>query len=224
MTNEKRYEALVNMIRAFDEAADMTLGEEVIKNPNIWDGSPNCIPGAAGAFYGWAASLLMEAKTGMDKKTTPSARLSAVNRIYKSACGQVRDSLYGAFQSGGKWAICDGYRFVRLNSKPESIPEVTGGIDLDRCIPAEAASAEPVELPAASEIKAHIAANKYKLGRSTMVHPMEAVSGWWCDPRALLDIIQALPDAVAHLPKNRTSAMYFTCENGEDAMLLPVRH
>ena len=227
MTNEKRYEAVVNMIRAFDAETENTMGEEIIKNPNKYENWQNAVRGVnVTTFYGCAASLLVDAMQGMDKKHTGATVNAAIQRVYKSAQKQGRESFRGAFKSGDRWAICDGYRFIRLNEKPNSVPECSADIDLDgRVIPVDARTAEEVTLPTVAEIKAHIADCKAKYGSKwarRRESAIEAVPGWWCNPNYLLDMVQALPNGVAHLPSKPIAPMYYESEDG-DAVLLPVR-
>lgn len=214
MTNEKRYELVCNMLRAYDVANDTKGGAEmVIKDPQAWQKS-TYFP-----FYADAAKLLLEAKQGIDKAKSGGSVISALTRIYKN-CGDARPNMQGVFKSGDRWAICDGYRFVRVNDKPESIPEVPGGIDLDQAIPKDAHRAELVDLPSVGDIKVYMAAHKQGRGK---YEPIEAAPGWWCNPQYLIDMIQAIPDGRAHKPDNERSAMYYAGESG-DAVLLPVRH
>lgn len=220
MTSEKRYEMVLRMLRAYDADSDgeRNAAEEVIRNPQKWIGC-DWLP-----FYASAAQLLIDARQEMDKKTTGAGRMAAIRRIYKSAADRNNQKFSGTFPSGDRWAICDGYRFIRLNSKPESIPECMGGIDLDQSIPAGAENAEVVTLPTVTDIKAAIAELKSKYGKDwNYKHPIEALPGWWCNAQYLLDMVQALPDGTAYAPKNYYSPLYYHSEDG-DAVLLPVRH
>lgn len=227
MTHDKRYELICNMIRAYgaessDPAYFADRAQRVIENPR------NYVSWATIPFYADAAELLVEALEGMDKATTPASALAAMKRIYKG-CSDSRPMLKGLFKSGDRWALCDGYRFIRVSSKPESIPEAStmpGGeepINLDKCIPDESRYSEAVTVPTAAEIRAFMAANKIKSGRGVTYNAMEALPGWWCNPAYLLDAVQALPGAIFHKPKSHYSPLYFESETG-DGMLLPVRH
>lgn len=215
MTNEKRYALVCEMLKAYDAVSDGAMGaaEEIIKEPHKWVNT-NLFP-----FYADAAALLIEAKEGMDKKVTPGARLTALKRVWKNA-SPYEERLNGIFKSGERWAVCDGYRWIRVNSKPESIPECMCDLDLDKTIPADAKQGEVVELPSAVEIKSFIASHKIRRGKT---EPMEALPGWWCDPQFLLDLIQALPDGKAYRPGKPFAPLYVEAEDG-DAILLPVRH
>ena len=218
MTDEKRYEAVCSMLRAFDAAANMDgVADMVIKKPQDWQ-----YGNAFNTFYTDAAKLLIEARQNMDRKATGAGRLAAINRIYKSAAGNVRESLRGIYKSDGRWAICDGYRFIRLNVKPDSIPECAG-LDLSKTIPQDAKDGEEVTLPGVAEIKAQIAELKAKYGKGWKYQPVKAFDGWWCNPQYLLDMVQALPNGKAYRPKNYYSPLYYESEDG-DALLLPARH
>ena len=215
MTNEKRYELVCEMLRKYDEISDGAMGaaEQVIKEPHTWSRS------AYFPFYANAAELLIEAQSGMDKKVTSAGRLAALKKVVKNVPPGM-DRLRGIFQIGDRWAVCDGYRFIRVENKPESIPEALGGVDLDHAIPQNAKQAEVVELPSVVEIKSFIAS--HKIGRG-QIEPMEALPGWWCNAQYLLDMVQALPDGKAYKPEKNISPLYYEAEDG-DALLLPVRH
>lgn len=222
MTNEKRYELICNMLRSFDSASGGTMNaaEEVIREPNKWQNSPYF------PFYADAAKLLVEARQEMDRKTTRAGSLAALNRIYKSALDNHRENLHGFFPNGDRWALCDGYRFVRVNSKPESIPEAPqkgDPLDLSRSIPAGAEDAEIVTLPTVAEIKAAIADLRSRYGRDWKRNPIEALPGWWCNAQYLLDMVQALPGGIAYKPEKYCTPLYYKSADG-DALLLPVRH
>lgn len=186
--------------------------ERVIRNPQEWENSKFF------SFYADAAKLLIEARQSMEKQSIGASRSAAIKRIYKSAARGSRVNLRGVFLSGDRWAICDGNRFVRLNSKPESIPECEGGIDLERAIPADARTADSVALPSVVEVKAFMA--EHPKNNRGIYRIMEALPDWWCNPEYLLDMLQALPGGTAHKPKNGFSALYYESPDG-DALLLP---
>lgn len=219
MTAEKRYELIVGMLR-MHEVNGLTEGitDEVIKNPSAWVNS-ELLP-----FYANGAQLILECREEMDKQNgVASSSLAAIKRIYKSACSSTsKEEFHGAFKSGEKWTICDGYRIVRLNSKPESIPETKSDLDIERAI-GSARDGEIVALPSVSEVKTKIAELKAMYGRNWKNMPIEPLPGWYCNPQYLLDMLQALPNGRAHLPKNSISPLYYESDDG-DALVLPVRH
>ena len=84
--------------------------------------------------------------------------------------------------------------------------------------------AESLQFPSIGEFRAYIVAHKVRRGRKTGCEPYCLGDCVWCDPKYLLDILQALPECTAHMPKSLTSCIYFTEPNGDDGLLLPVRH
>ena len=223
MTNEKKYALLTKMIREYDDAAKLDgLGEKMIQNPALYTRDP-FFP-----FLAAAAELLLDVQAAMDRGTTSAETLAALKRIYNS-CPPYRPAMYGFFRSGDMWALCDGFRFVRLHDKPGSIPEAPEAaegnppIDLEKIAHDALVGAEDVELPAAGQIKAYIAEQKAKHGsKKTRWDKYEALPGWWCDPQFLLDLVQALPGASAVKAPGPLKPVYLKSENG-DGLLLPVK-
>ena len=223
MTNEKKYALLVKMIQEYDNTAKLDgLGDKMIQRPDLYTHSQNF------PFLACAAELLLDVQAAMDRQTTSAETLAALKRIYNS-CPASRPAMAGFFRSGDMWALCDGFRFVRLHDKPGSIPEApeaAGGkppIDLEKTAQGAVVGAEEVELPAAGQIKAVIAEQKAKHGaKKTYWDKYEALPGWYCDPQFLLDLVQALPGAKAVKAPGAHKPVYLRSENG-DGMLLPVR-
>lgn len=217
MTCERRYKLVCDMLRDYcmKDYGNTELAKKVILDPHMWQCDSSNLP-----FYAYASELLIDAKAGMDKATTPKQRLAVLNRVVKNA---PREDFRGIFKSGERWAVSDAYRFIRINERPLSIPEVKNDIDLDRIIPKNTISAETVELPNVADIRAFMATNKIKSGRYISYNPIEAVPGWWCNPSYLLDMVQALPGGKAYKPANHYSPLYYQSDDG-DALLCAVRH
>lgn len=223
MTNEKKYTLLVKMIREYDAAAKLDgLGDDMIQRPDLYTHSE------AFPFLACAAELLLDVQAAMDRGTTSAETLAALKRIYNN-CPASRPDMDGFFRSGDMWALCDGFRFVRLHSKPGSIPEAqpTPGdkspLDLEKLAQEALVGAEDVELPTAGQIKAVIAEEKAKHGsKKNRWDKWEALPGWYCDPQFLLDLVQALPGAKAVKAPGPYKPLYLRSENG-DGYLLPVR-
>lgn len=115
MTNEKRYAAALYMLQSWEDAMHLEgIARDVEKEPRKWMYNKNFPVAAA------AAEIMVDALDGMATKRTGKTVFSAVKRIYENN-GTLRPQFYGIFQSGEKWAVCDGYRAVRLNS---DIPEL----------------------------------------------------------------------------------------------------
>lgn len=221
MTNEKKYTLLVKMIREYDDAAKLDgLGEKVIERPDVFAHS------GVSPFLACAAELLLDVQAAMDRGTTSAETLAALKRIYNN-CPASRPALDGFFRSGDMWALCDGFQFVRLHSKPGSIPEAQSRgkspLDLEKLAQEALVGAEDVELPTAGQIKAVIAAEKAKHGsRKNRWDKWEALPGWYGDPQFLLDLVQALLGAKAVKAPGAYKPLYLRSENG-DGYLLPVR-
>ena len=143
------------------------------------------------------------------------SRQSAIKAIYQNS---ISDKLKGTFQSGDKWAVCDGFRFIRTSNRPKDIPDCTG-MDLGR-VTENVERGKVVCPPSAHEINEFI--KERFMTRHRNLLPIEALPGWWCNPFYLLDMVKAMPDAVYYKPKNRLSPLYCESEDG-DALLLPVR-
>lgn len=223
MTNEKKYTLLVKMIHEYDHETKLDgLGDKVIQRPDMYAHS------GVSPFLACAAELLLDVQAAMDRETTSTETLAALKRIYNSLPAS-RPAMDGFFRSGDMWALCDGFRFVRLHDKPGSIPEAPGAaggnppIDLEKYAQEALVGAEDVDLPTAGQIKAVIAAEKAKHGsKKNRWDKWEALPGWYCDPQFLLDLVQALPGAKAVKAPGAKKPLYLRSENG-DGYLLPVR-
>ena len=216
MTDEKMYEHICTMIREHDESSDKNNANRVIEHPDRWvsDWHP---------FYASAAELLIEIRSRMDAEVTPRARQSALRRILKN-CPSSRPSMAGIFSYGDCFVICDGYRLIRLRNDISSLPHVKNDFDVGTIMQDIDASAEPLQLPRIGELRAYIAAHKVRRGRKMVCEAYCLGDYVWCDPKYLLDMLQALPGCTAYMPKSPISPIYFTEPNGDDGLLLPVRH
>lgn len=216
MTDAKMYEHICTMIREYDESSDKNNANRVIEHPDRWvsDWRP---------FYVSAAELLIEIRSRMDEEATPRARQNAIRRIIRS-CPSNHPSMAGIFPYRDYFVVCDGYRLIRLAKDIPSLPHVendfnVGGIMLDAT-----PSAEFLPLPTIGELRSYIAAHKVCRGRKTECEPYCLGAYVWCNPKYLLDMLQALPKCTACKPKSPISPIYFVEPNGDDGILLPVRH
>lgn len=136
---------------------------------------------------------------------------------------------YAWIDSQGRQCACDGFRAYRLNEPLplEPRPDDAGdGIDLDKVVPDIASGYDALPMPAAAEVKAHIALERAAKGRG--FSPL-----WDFGPGRpvvsapyLLDLLTVLPDAAEiycrHGVSGLVSPLYARSERG-DAILLPVR-
>ena len=217
MTPEKTYENIVTMLKEYDKTAGNTAAGAVIAKP--WEWTDNAIF----PFYASAAKMLIDCREQMDKKNTPAARMSAIKRICKSAVNRNDKRMQGVFPDRDAFAICDGYRFIRLKEDVPSLPHVdlknVIPMDLEKCTPRPENFVATAELPAAADLKAYIAKCK-AIGGKDNRFSWELPNGVFVNPQMLLDMIQVFPDAVAHIT-SKTAPIYFESEYG-DGVLMPV--
>ena len=155
-------------------------------------------------------------------KKTPVIR--AAERIIKNAS---REAYEGAFTSGGKQCVCDGYRLVRFRD-PLPLPEAAGGLDVEKSIGPASLYETPLDLPTVKDLRGLIriakqngtAGNVFRVSRKLCLYDfgpdLPTVNAQF-----LLDMLEALPGCTASFYKIH-SPIYFTAENG-DGILLPVR-
>lgn len=219
MTNEKRYQTICEMVLEHGKDVDgEELANDVIKNPHKYVGHKYF------TFFANAAALLVDCMEQEAKNSRTGSENAAIKRIFKST-DPYRENLRGVFEQSGKWIITDGCRAIRLNEKPEAIPECVGIKSIEDIMDTEKNKAiyrEKAELPDIASIKLYIAETKAKYGKEWKRQPMEALPGWYCNPQYLLDIMQALPDGTAYRPEKWSDMLYYESEKG-DAVLLPVR-
>lgn len=164
------------------------------------------------------------------KKSGRASALKAAERIIKSAKGQPKTALYGAWlNSSGKQCICDGFRAVRLIQplELEKIPENILPIDLDNLMKySETNSGEPLPLPDPAELKTYIKTEKArKKAIKDNTPPVWSFGDDLPDVNAqyLLDMLEIFPDSIAIPAESGTDkrAIYFTSAGG-DGLLMPV--
>lgn len=192
MTNEKRYGAALYMLRCWEDAAKLEgIAAAVEKDPRKWM-FEKAFPVAAAA-----AEIMVEALDNMAKSKAGAGAVNVAKRIYQEN-QPCRPSLAGIFESGGKWAVCDGYRAILFN---HDMPE----------------------LPTVAELKAWAASHGGKKALSAgKAKPYIWGGVVGVNVYYLIDMLQALENPRAYLPESKNSAIYFSGDNGE-GILLPVR-
>jgi len=221
MTYEAAYKHLCVILLEYDTANGSHSADDVIAHPERWVGTgylAQCNP-----FYASAAALLIEARAKLDVKTTPRSRLSAITRIVKN-CPDSRPSMCGIFTYGDRFVVCDGYRLIRMKEDIASLPHVKCDFDVNRAMKDTGPTEETLHLPTVGDLRAFMAENKVKFGKKIRHKPYHLDNFIWCDPKFLIDMIQALPECVAYKPANAKSQIYFAAPNGDDGILCPVYH
>lgn len=156
----------------------------------------------------------------------PRGTVSAVKKIIASAKKTPQTAQHGIYSIGGRYIACDGYRAVSLVSDIPDLPHTERGFDIRPFIKNAAESSETtVELPSIHDLKVLIAAeNKAaKVNRNHTKAPICISGFWYCNPKFLLEMLQALPECTAYMPQDAHSAMYFLAPDGSEGILMPVR-
>lgn len=222
MNSEKRYQSICEMLHSYDMATGNRGADHVIKNPFEWVNNPYQ------PFYATAADLLIDTLSGIDSKITSASTLAAIKRFYKSTnrnAARMHGIVENIDENGVKrFVIIDGYRLIRLNADPVSIPHV----DKEKAFDSDSINkimqvnryGEKLNLPTVQELKAFISEMKAKHGTKNNIP--YCIDGFiYVNPQFLLDFMQALPGCEAIRPEDAKHPIYFKSEDG-DGILLPV--
>lgn len=218
MTTEYTYGTLCTLLKAYDADAGRNSAEAVIASPANWLSNENPV-------YRSAAELLVEFRAKLDTRTTPKTITAAVKRVIANVDPR-RDNFKGIFPYNGQFVICDGYRLIRLNADITSLPHVENEFDVDGAMRGVITHGETLNLPRIPDLKAFLAeekARKKREGAKNFKLRTYCLDGFiYVNPQYLLDMLEALPDAVAYRPGKPASPIYFRADNG-DGILCPVR-
>lgn len=212
MTTEQKYKSLCRMVEAYG-AADHSqqIAENIIENPQSGSGLP---------FYREAAELLADVLKQLDKETTPRALAAVLNRIYKSAAKKHPDAA-GVIQCGDRCAVTDGFRVLRLNSEPKSLPKAKNQeIDIEQWFKG-LGKEEDFPLPSLAALKVDKARLEMAHGKSDKARRYRLNNRVMVDIDFLIDMLQALPGCKAYKPKAYYAPIYFKAQNG-DGILMPL--
>ena len=236
MTPEKRLESTLRALhlnwtnedglqRTADEAAQNPAA--VMNNPFISESNRTLL------------ELYMDALNEIERKKTPggSTVLSALKRF--CADGTPRFSGIDQISEGEKWVLACPSRAVRLNRKPETIPEQdkenSYAAQIDAFMQdAEKNSPNETNLPSAADVKKHIADYKAKNLKAKKRRDNKCdypynIPGTpvWVDPEKLLDMLTLFPDAQVFY-RSAINAVYFKSNDPESlceiGILMPLRH
>lgn len=236
MTAEKRLESTLRALRLnwTNEDGLQKTADEAIDNPVAVLDNPFTSDSNRALL-----DLYMDALNEIERKRTPggSAALSALKRFCAESDSGHRFSGIDRIGEGEKWVMACYSRAVRLNRKPETIPEqdkenrYAAQID---AIMRDAANNSPneTELPSPADVKKHIAdwkakhPHRRKARGSDFPYNLPGTPVW-VDPEKLLDMLTLFPDARVFY-SSAVNAVYFKsndpdslCELG---ILMPVRY
>lgn len=224
MNSELLYEKIVAMMKEYDLHTGSQGAESVIKDPHTWTGdAARYMP-----FYGLAANILIDAREGMEKKTTPASTLAAVKRVIKYT-EKTSPFLSGVFshpEDNYHFWLTNGHMLFRfcndipavkhLENAPFDIkPHLNAMIDA-----ANDNTKDLFPLPSVAALKAFQQAEKGR-GQAKNKRPVCLNDQYFYNPQYLIDILTIFPDARAIYPENNKSPLYIRSKNGF-AMLLPI--
>ena len=236
MTAEKRLESTLRALRLnwTNEDGLQKTADEAAKNPaSVMDNPFTSESNRA------LLDLYMDALNEIERKRTPggSAALSALKRFCAESDSGHRFSGIDRIGEGKKWVMACYSRAVRLNRKPETIPEQEKenryAAQIDD-IMRDAANNSPneTELPSPADVKKHIAdwkakhPHRRKARGSDFPYNLPGTPVW-VDPEKLLDMLTLFPNARVFY-RSAVNAVCFKsndpdslCEFG---ILMPVRH
>ena len=236
MTAEKRLESTLCALRLnwTNEDGLQKTADEAAKNPaSVMDNPFTSESNRA------LLDLYMDALNEIKRKRTPggSAALSALKRFCAESDSGHRFSGIDQIGEGKKWVMACYSRAVRLNRKPETIPEQEKenryAAQIDD-IMRDAANNSPneTELPSPADVKKHIAdwkakhPHRRKARGSDFPYNLPGTPVW-VDPEKLLDMLTLFPNARVFY-RSAVNAVCFKsndpdslCEFG---ILMPVRH
>lgn len=211
MTNEKRYALCCEALRAYAIETEQDAAALL-----RWVESD---PAAAARsrlnpFLAALAPIMQEARENMDKTTTSAGTLDALKRIAKTATSEQFNGHW--IDEEGRACICSGFHVVRLQGVTlGSIPTVPAWDSLKNVMQRPASGLYQIELPTVAECKAFQAAH----GKNA---PMPIDKGRrWIKPAYMVDMLQAMPGAVAYATDAARAPIWFESDQG-DGLLMPM--
>lgn len=221
MTNEMIYAEIVAMLREYEAEtgrSDGSLEKILADNRKLEELSyftacPN--------IYASAARVILDLRNKMDKKANSAGRVNVCRRMDK---GSLRAELAGIHEQGGRYCITDGYRAFRFSADLPSIRRAQVPFDFEKVIPAFGFSCETLPPVSRAEIKEFIAVTGQTRSKPKGAFSPAKWPQWYAvNPFYLLDVLDAIPDAVFFMPESYCKPLYFADGAGNDGILLPVR-
>ena len=151
--------------------------------------------------------------------------VTLLKRVCKACKDSGREALaYAWIDSDGRQCVCDGYRAYRLKEPVPMEPrpnDIGTPIDLGKIFPPDVCGWQEVELPALADLKAHVAIERAKRGKTDPLWDL-GPSAPTVNAQYLLEAMQLFPGAVKGYHMGVLRPVYLCDEHGE-ALVLPVR-
>jgi len=217
MKTEYAYGTLCTLLKAYDADAGRYNAEAVIASPANWISDANPV-------YRSAAELLVDFREKLDSRITPKTVAAALKRVIANV-NPAQSRFQGIFPYDGQFVVCDGFRMIRLNADITSLPHVENKFDVDFMMRGVVTHGETLNLPSIPDLKAFLAeekARKKQEGARNFKLRTYCLDGFiHVNPQYLLDMLEALPNAVAYRPCKPVRPIYFRADSG-DGILWPV--
>lgn len=218
MTNDKIYASIVEMLRCYERETGREDGglDKLVKDTGRLQELAAFT--ACENIYASAARVLLDLREKMDKKATGAGRVAVCKRLVNNCS---RPGLAGIREQEGRYCIVDGYRLFRFSEDLPSIQRAKYEFDYNKVIPQDPTRNGTMQAPSRADIRAYIA----ETGATRSKPPKKPffLLPWYAvNPFYLLDILDAVPDAVFYVPECYNKPLYFADDNGNDGILLPV--
>lgn len=228
MTNEKRYELICELVRAYAKLeGDPAEAERQIQDPYQESGRLH-------PFWAPAKELLLDGMLSISAQTTDKTRIAAVKDILTHVTIENRPGLcvmhVDTVGNEPRYCACDGYRAIRLKQDIPALPHATGDLvvdwlDMNRAF--DLTTQDEINLPSIPALKACMAAHpELKRSKHFPEQPLCIDGKILVNAHYLLKMLQALPGARAWRTgksgPSLTSPIYFEHPDLGDGMICPV--
>lgn len=218
-------------IAATLEGDELERYEYYRKNPEILSG-PYAY-GAPAILAGLIRDLERDINAEECRAAGRLSPLKAAQRVLKSAQGNPREALHGAWITGGMQCLCDGYRAFRLAEHLPGLPSIRDGVEpinVDKYIdPARDGFTQPLQLPDLADIKSYVKAERARRKGEGIRNA--APVAWdfgeglpYVNAQYLIDALELLPGCTCRISAHRPElgGLYLESPAG-DGLLLSCR-
>lgn len=164
-----------------------------------------------------------------------SKREKAVIRIAKNCSSAMAGKYYGVIHDDEKYCVLDGYRMVRYAAPIDGLEDAPCTFDTVKAIGNKSAYSAALALPTVQEIKADMKIAKLAgtdINHIRIIKTGKRLDGCYdfgyglpmVNAKYLIDMIEALPEAIAYYNPEHALCNPIYFDGGEDdGILLPVR-
>lgn len=220
MTENKLYDTVCCMVKEYGVATNTEeIAFDVIKNPHNYENVHS-------EFFRSAAGAMIEFLGRIDKNDLKSGKVRAIMRILnRNPTGYTPVESNGIFECNGRYIATDGCIAVSLIQDIKSLPHTESEFNFEKAAAVLNKSGEIHNIPTTEYIRAYIASEKAdgRGRKSNEFRPIKIDDFAYVNPKYLLDMLIALPGAVAYKQNNPNTPIYFSDGNGNEGILCPCR-